>query len=258
MIRNTSWENVAGWYDELLASEGTYQRDLILPNLLRLVAPQPRDTIVDLACGPGFFSFEFANAGARVIGVDASRKLIERARKRASGMRKKVGEPNPEFRVAKADELSFVGDAAVDKIAIVLALQNIENVGSVFKTCARVMKPGGTLSLVVNHPAFRIPKKSSWGWDDAAKIQYRRIDNYLSESKVEIAMHPGKKSGEKTISFHRPLQFYFKALNKAGFPVTVLEEWNSNRRSEPGPRAAAENAARKEIPLFLFIQARRI
>ena len=88
-------------------------------------------------------------------------------------------------------------------------------------------------------------------------MQYRRIDEYLTESKVAIAMHPGRDTRIMTITYHRPLQFYFKALRKAGFLVSRLEEWNSQKKSEPGPRADAENKARKEFPLFLMIEARK-
>ena len=50
---------------------------------------------------------------------------------------------------------------------------------------------------------------------------------------------------------------YFKNLNKAGLAVSLLEEWNSNKVSDSGPRAKAENLARKEIPLFLFMEAKK-
>lgn len=167
-----------------------------------------------------------------------------------------------------------------------MAIQNIEDVAGVFKECQRVLKSGGKLFLVMNHPAFRIPKQSDWGWDPSAGsgraggIQYRRIDEYLSESKVKIQMHPsavrrgslqasslfrGASDGqagrvpankaEITISFHRPLQYYFKLLSKNGFAVSRLEEWNSNRKSQPGPRSKAEDKARKEIPLFMFMES---
>src|SRR3989344_4304285 len=83
--------------------------------------------------------------------------------------------------------------------------------------------------VVLNHPAFRVPKESSWGWDPAAEgVQYRRVDRYLSESKEKIQTHPSAGSGQVpsagsgrvprpedyTISFHRPLQFYFKAFTQ--------------------------------------------
>lgn len=72
-------------------------------------------------------------------------------------------------------------------------------------------------------------------------------------------MNPGQvkegKMPEKTVSFHRPLQSYFKFLQKSGFAVSRLEEWNSHRKSELGKRSKAEDTARKEIPLFLALVA---
>lgn len=247
--RTTSWGEHAAWYEKLLDTEGTYQKDVILPNLLRLMEIKPGETVLDLACGPGFFSREFHARGAKVTGVDLSKELIALAKKRSPvGIR---------FRVAPAHDLPFIEDATVDKAAIILAIQNIENVSAVFKECGRVLKPCGRLFVVMNHPAFRIPGESSWGHDKEMRGMYRRIDRYMSESKVKIFMHPGDDPGEYTLSFHRPLQYYFKSLDKNGFRVGRLEEWISNRASQPGPRAAAENRARKEIPLFLFLEAVR-
>lgn len=247
--KDTSWDNVAKWYDGMLQGEGTYQKELILPNLLRIMDIRRGDMVLDLACGQGFFSQEFARKGAHVIGVDASQALISLAKNQNVSA-------SVDFRVAKADSLPFIKPKSMDKIAIVLALQNLENVAGVLRECARVLKPQGAGHIVLNHPAFRVPKASAWGWDEKEKVQYRRVDRYLSELKVKIDMHPGKKASkenEQTLSFHRPLQFYFKALRAAGFSVTGLEEWNSHKKSESGPRSAAEDKARKEIPLFLCL-----
>lgn len=248
MKSKTSWGGVAKWYEELLQGEGTYQKEVILPNLLRLLDLRPGMKVLDLACGPGFFSKEFIKKGAKVIGVDISGELIEIARQSAVGA---------EFYVSSADKLPFIKSSSIDKVVVVLALQNIEDAGAVLKECSRVLKDRGVLSLVLNHPAFRNPKVTSWGWDEKEKLQYRRVDEYLSESKVKIQMHPGDDPKDFTLSFHRPLQFYFKALGKSGFEVARLEEWNSNRKSQPGPRAKAEDVARKEIPLFLCLEAKK-
>jgi ubiquinone/menaquinone biosynthesis C-methylase UbiE len=248
--KNTSWENVAEWYDKLLEGEGTYQKELILPNLLRLMNIRRGDAVLDLACGPGFFSREFAARGAAVIGVDTSKTLIGLAKKNAAS-------DLATFHIASAHALPLVKTMSVDKVAIVLALQNIERVVAVLEECARVIKKDGALYVVLNHPAFRVPKASGWGWDEKAKVQYRRVDRYLSELKIPIQMHPGNTPNQVTTSFHRPLQFYFKALNKAGFAVSLMEEWNSHKKSQAGPRANAEDIARKEIPLFLCLTAIR-
>lgn len=246
MKKSTSWSNVANWYDELLKDKDSYQNKVILPNLLRILKPQRGQTILDLACGQGFFARAFTEAGAKVVGADISPELVALAKKHG---------PQAEFYTAPAHNLPFIKNASVDTVIVVLAIQNIENVHDVFKECARVLKSGGRLLLVLNHPCFRIPKQSSWGYDEQTKVMYRRLDEYLSESKVKIQMHPGDKPSEQTLSFHRPLQFYFKSLSKHGFAVTHLEEWNSRKKSAPGPRAQAEDKTRQEIPLFLFLEA---
>ena len=247
MKKDSSWNESAGWYDQLLENtKDTYQRKVISPNLLRLLELKKGENVLDLACGNGFFTREFFKQGANVTGVDLSSKMIELARKKSASEIK--------LAVASADKLSFLESGTFDKVVIVLAIQNIENVSGVFQECQRVLKSRGKLFLIMNHPAFRIAKKSSWDWDNESKIQYRRIDRYLSESKVKIQTHPGDRPEEYTISFHRPLQFYFKLLQKNGFAVSHLEEWISHKQSQTGPRAEAEDLARKEIPLFMFLE----
>jgi len=250
-MKDTSWGGVADWYDDLLTkTEGTYQKEVILPNLLRAMEIKKGEKVLDLACGQGFFSREFAKAGAEVLGLDISPELIKIASLQTTNYKLPAV-----FKVAPADNLKSVPDSSMDKAAIVLAIQNIENLMGTMAECARVLKKGGKLFIVMNHPVFRIPKASSWGWDEEKKMQYRQLDAYMSESREKIDMHPGEKSRDYTISFHRPLQVYFKAMRKAGFAVRSLEEWISGRVSQPGPRAKAENAARAEFPLFLFWEA---
>lgn len=244
----TSWGKFAGWYDNLLESErDNYQKTVILPNLARLLDIKKNEVVLDLACGQGFFTRAVQKLGARAIGVDIAPELI--------GIAKKNSPKEIEFFTGPAARLSFLKDASVEKIISVLAIQNIENIKAVFEECHRVLKPNGKLLIVLNHPAFRIPQKSSWGWDENNKNQYRRIDGYLSDAKIKIQMHPGDQPKDYTFSFHRPLQTYFKNLKNTGFAVTGLEEWISDKKSQPGVRATAENSIRKEIPLFLFLEA---
>lgn len=245
----TSWGNVAGWYDNLLKDKDSYQSQVILPNLLRLVSPKVGENIADIACGQGFFSKAFSDVGAKVIGADVSSELVNLAVKNV---------PKAEFKIAPADKLVFAKENSFDKAVIVLAIQNIENLNGVFLECSRILKNTGELFIVMNHPAFRIPKESAWGIDEEKSVQYRRIDKYISESRALIEMHPGIDKRETTVSFHRPLQVYFKALEKAGFAVSRLEEWMSHKKSEAGPKKNIEDRARKEIPLFLFLQAKKI
>ncbi len=249
--RNTSWGQAAEWYNALLEErQDTCQRTLILPNTLRLLGLKRGEAVLDLGCGQGFFSREFFKAGARVTGVDCACEMIELA--------KRVSPKEITYHIASGEDMPFLRPGSLDAVVIILALQNILKAREALKECGRVLRPYGQLLIVLNHPAFRVPQASEWWYDSARDIQYRRIDQYLSESKVKIQTHPGDCPADYTLSFHRPLQYYVKALRNAGFVLTRLEEWNSNKQSAPGKRAVAENRARKEIPLFLCLVAEKI
>ena len=247
--QSTSWGGVAKWYGEYLDKEGTYQKEVILPNVLRLLGARKEDKILDLACGQGFFTSEIKKSGFKVVGADIAPELIAEARRNV---------PGADFYVTPADKLNFAKDGEFDTVLCVLAIQNIENIASVFAEVRRVLNSKGRFLLVLNHPAFRVLKRSSWEWDDEEKIQYRRVDGYLSQARIEVDMNPGSDAEEKTISYHRSLQDFFKALSKAGFAVSRLEEWVSHKSSEKGPRQKAEDMARKEIPLFMALEVRNI
>lgn len=248
----TPWGRVAVWYDNFLETRAdTYQVNLILPNLLRLLGDLKGKKILDLACGQGFFSRAIADLGAEVTGIDISKELIDLAKRRPDA---KTG-GKIKFLTASADRLPF-REKTFEAVVSVLALQNIKNLSGAVSEVNRVLKNGGRFLIVINHPAFRIPKKSDWGFDEVKRTQFRLVEGYLSESTVKIDMHPGRQGSRVyTTSFHRPLQVYFKVLAKCGFAVTRLEEWVSHKKSTPGPRASAENRARREFPLFLFLEA---
>jgi ubiquinone/menaquinone biosynthesis C-methylase UbiE len=248
--KETSWGGVSAWYDELVESDDSYQTQVIAPNLLRLLGNIKGKNVLDLASGQGFFSRLMSAGGATVTGVDISSELVLYA--------KKKGGENIDYKVSPAHKLPFIKDHSMDVVVCVLAFQNIENLSDVVKEISRVITPAGRLYLVLNHPAFRIPQNADWGVDEGKNLQYRREDIYLSEKTISIAMHPGKQDSLTTVSFHRSLQYFFKLFNKNNFAVTRLEEWISHKQSGEGPRKRAEDKARKEFPLFLALELRKV
>ena len=241
----TSWEKSADWYDRILGERGSeiYQA-VVIPGALRLLRPARGEKILDLGCGQGVFSRAMAEAGARVTGVDAAASLIARARSYPS---------RTPVRYFDRDAAQLDGLGEFDAASAILCLQNMEHLDEVIAATAKVLRPGGRLLWVLNHPAFRIPRQSAWGFEEERKIQYRRVDAYTSTLAVPITMHPGKADSESTISFHRSLETLTAAGFRAGLHLAGLQEWHSHKESQPGPKAKAENRARKEFPLFLAL-----
>ncbi|MBX3401862.1 MAG: methyltransferase domain-containing protein [Phycisphaeraceae bacterium] len=258
--RPTSWQSVADWYDDLLDDRGNdhYER-VVLPGALRLLNAQPNWRVLDVACGQGVLSRRLAALGCRITGIDAAPGLIEAAARRAAN------DPNQQYLVGDARDLWAALPPecrdSFDCAACIMALSNIDTLEPVMRGIAAALRPGGAFVFIVAHPAFRAIGQSAWGWDDKHSRQYRRMDGYLSADVREIEMQPGKaahgKGSIRTLTFHRPLQAYVGALAKAGLLIDALEEWPSLRESTSGPRAAEENRARREIPMFLGVRAVR-
>lgn len=250
------WDHVAGWYDNLLQDRGSdHHQKVILPGLLRLVDPQPGERVLDVASGQGIVSEYLAhNADIEVLGVDVSEQLIDAANERAT--------PRTSFRVHDAQQLGSLDADAFDAAVCVMALMNIEGLNAVMEGVASRLKPGGRFVAVISHPAFRVMGASSWGWTHdertALPVQFRRIDRYMSEGRTPIVMNPGDVAKGAppitTLTHHRPTSAYINAGASAGLMLNACEEWVSDRRSEPGPRANAENQAREEIPLFMALR----
>lgn len=254
----TDWSNVADWYNDLVGTEGSeYQREVVHPGVFKLIGDVAGKRVLDVACGQGVLCRLLQSRGAEVTGVDAARELIDAAKKHASTTR----DHTPiEYYVGDARELldlkPIVG-RTYDVMTCILAIQNFHPIAPLFQAAARLLKPGGHFVIVMMHPAFRGAKESHWGWDDENAIQFRRVDRYLVPRKAPIYANPGKKDGNYTWTFHKPIEAFIQSAVKAGLMIDGFEEWPSHKMSQPGPRAAAENTARKEIPMFLALRCVR-
>lgn len=242
----TSWESSHKWYDCLVGEKGHYYHEhIVLPRSFELLNLKQGDSLLDLGCGQGILSREIPSH-VDYLGIDASPSLIKEAKKRSQ----------KEFQVGDITKpLSL--KRSFSHTALILVLQNVEDHEKALQNAARALKPGGKLLIVLNHPCFRIPRQSNWGVDEAKKLQYRRLDLYMSSLKIPIQTHPG--SGEKsptTWSFHHPLSVYTEALAKAGFSIEKMQEWISDKKST-GAKARMENRSREEFPLFLAILAQK-
>lgn len=247
---STSWGKVDEWYNDLVGSEGMYyHKAIILPKLLELFdfASSPSPSLLDIGCGQGVLSRALPET-VDYCGIDLSKELIAHAKRlnRRTGCSFYAGDAAKKLPIEKSD---------FTHAALLLALQNMEEPLIALKNAASHMRAGGRLFLVLNHPCFRIPRQSHWGVDEERRLQYRRLDRYMSPLKIPIQAKPSRREeSATTLSFHHPLSSYFLWLKEAGFMVSALDEWCSDKVST-GSRAKMENRARSEFPLFLFIEA---
>jgi ubiquinone/menaquinone biosynthesis C-methylase UbiE len=244
---NSSWQKVAPWYNRV-TEQGQghyYHQHVVIPGVLKLLDLKPNSSVLDLACGNGVLAKSLPK-DVKYMGVDLSVSLVQFA---------KNADKNVNHRYLVSDvSRSLTISEVFTHSTIILSLQNIEHPESVLKNASKLLIVNSKLIIVLNHPAFRIPRQSSWGIDDARKIQYRRIDKYMTPMNIPILMNPSDPRSQQTISYHFPISDYSKMLKEAGFVIELIEEWTSDKESV-GSAQRMENRSRAEIPLFMAIVA---
>jgi ubiquinone/menaquinone biosynthesis methyltransferase len=142
----TLFATIADRYD-LITVVLSYGRDRGWKRrLVDLAAPGPDARALDLATGTGDIAFAVRERGARVVGLDVTRRMIELARAKAAGS-------GPSFLVGDMVALPFAPDS-FDLVTTGYGLRNVPDLGAAIDEIVRVLKPGGqALSLDFDRPA---------------------------------------------------------------------------------------------------------
>lgn len=193
--------------------------DLDAPVVDRVLDTLPAGTAVDAACGTGRLAARLIARGHRVIGVDASVPMLDRARRRL---------PSARFEVGDLRSLP-VDDGAADLVVTGLALTHVADLSAVFAEFARVLRPGGHLIVSDVHP------------------------DWVLLGSVVKGVGPGGQAQQAATHRHTATE-HLRAALTAGFAVRACEERPLPASPQEPPREAggdvheAPGAARAEEP----------
>jgi demethylmenaquinone methyltransferase / 2-methoxy-6-polyprenyl-1,4-benzoquinol methylase len=113
----------------------------------------PGDRVLDACCGTGDLAVEAERRGGRVVGLDFSEKMLERARRKSGAI---------EWVQGDALALPF-GDGEFDAATVGFGVRNLADLEGGLRELARVLKPEGKLAVLeitrprgILRPFFRL------------------------------------------------------------------------------------------------------
>ncbi|KUL34374.1 ToxA protein [Streptomyces sp. NRRL F-4489] len=196
-----------------------------VPSVLELVGDVRGKSVLDVACGTGFYSREFKRRGAAdVLGVDISGEMIAAAQgieqREPLGVRYEVGDV-AELRAGKRQF-----DVAVGVQCLNYA-QDIAEMERMCRNIHRSLVPGGEFCLFVQKPDYRFDCESleSYGFrceptgEEAETGPRVRVTALLDPQPISIVTNAPRR------------EVYEKCLAAAGFGEV---EWLPLKVSEAG------------------------
>lgn len=164
--------------------------------------------ILDAGCGSGMYSRLLAQKAAVVTGVDISEKMIGIAQKETPP------ELSIQYSVGNLYSLPF-SDKEFDLILCNYVLENIEDIGKVFKEFFRVLRSKSECIFSISHPLRAQSKKQIVDGKEEWVIA-----DYFEEG-MRMSDFGG---GMMVPKYKRTLESYVKALTDAGFVISALLE----------------------------------
>jgi SAM-dependent methyltransferase len=228
-----AWDDsVADWWVGEVAADPVYAQEVV-PLAVGALEPTTGRLYLELGCGEGEVMRAVAARGARIVGCDLSERLARRAA--AAGP----------VAVCRLPDLAWVRDGVLDGACAVLVLEHLEDPWPLFAEAARIVRPGGVLALVANHPAYTAPGSGPLV-DTADGEVLWRWGPYMEEGSSDEPAGPG------SVTFHhRSLGVLLSAAARAGWCLERLVEHGV------GEQRAAEDpllAAQRQIPRLLAVR----
>ncbi len=118
-------------------------------NPAALALLRPGEVAADLGSGGGFDAFivgRKVGASGRVIGVDMTAEMLNKARRNAAAYRARTGLDNVEFRLGEIEHLPLA-DNSVDVVISNCVINLSPDKAQVWREIARVLKPGGRAAV---------------------------------------------------------------------------------------------------------------
>lgn len=209
---------------------------------IRAMLPDLRGRrIVDLGCGFGWFARWARQQGAaRVLGLDLSENMLDRARR-------DTRDPAIEYRRADLEALELPA-SAFDLAYSALAFHYVEDFGRLVDTVCRALVPDAHFIFTIEHPIYMAATHPHW-WADEDGRKTWPVNRYSVEGPRTTNW---LASG--VIKHHRTIGTTLNTLIAAGLTIRHLEEFAPSAEQIA---EAPELVEELERPMMLLVSSQK-
>jgi ubiquinone/menaquinone biosynthesis C-methylase UbiE len=179
----------------------------IFQTYLSLTGVTSKDTVLDVACGPGLVACAFATVARQVTGIDLTPAMIEQAK----NLQAQKGLTNMEWRVGDVLPLPYA-DGSFSLVITRYSFHHFLDPQAVFREMVRVCAPQGTIMVV----DVVLPPEKVAAYNRMEKLRDHSHTSALSPAQfLDMAVACGLKN--VTTHFYL-LEMELEAQIKASFP----------------------------------------
>jgi len=219
------WDQATpSWVDFVRTGKDYHRDELNNPAMFEILGNISGKKILDLGCGEGYNARIMAKKGAKVWGVDFSKKMIDFAIQKEK--KDKLGIV---YHPADAYNLKMFKNNTIDIVVCFMALQDIRDYQKAIKEAYRVLLKSGRFLFSIPHPCFETTEKQNYKRKLKDKLKeemiHFKVKDYFNAHSYTVPWKMKRLTQHfETTSFHRTLTHYVDALRDAKFLISRVKE----------------------------------
>jgi len=231
----TNYDAIADRFIAHAGRENSWNNLYERPNTLARLPELAGKNVLDLGCSTGFYTEYALEHGAAVIGIDASKVMIDKLAVRIKSPKLKlfcadIGKPMP-----------FLKTGSFDVVICSLVMDYVKDWESLIAELHRLLKKGGRVVIATGHPfaTYLYLEK------------HDRQESYFAFKMIEDTWAVNGPQPFKTHYYIRPLNEVLRSFIQSEFKIISIDEPLPDKKCKEIDLNLYKRL--KERPGFLFI-----